>query len=312
MSAEVVCVGELMVDMLPEDASARYQAIAGGAPANVAVALAKLGHQVGMAGRVGNDRLGDLLTAHLDEAGVGLDLLVKDGDAPSDVTIVEPASVGSGFRCYLMGRTGWIGPAVGAAVEKASLLHFGSLLGANPAGRELMAQAIDVSRRAAIVSLDANLRTSAWGSAEDMISQTRRLIEVVDVVKATRDELDQLGLSDSDLRWQSEKVWLVTDGASPAMVVAGDCVEVRMPPQVAVVDPTGGGDASFAAFLHTLISRGWRPARSGGGAPGRELVHRALAAAVAAGSRVVQHPGASAGLPEAADLAWDRLNADER
>ncbi|HEY3859056.1 MAG TPA: PfkB family carbohydrate kinase, partial [Gammaproteobacteria bacterium] len=67
--AEVLCFGEALMDMLAEPAGS-YRPYAGGAPANVAVALAKLGIGSAFIGMLAEDAFGDLLLESLNTAGV--------------------------------------------------------------------------------------------------------------------------------------------------------------------------------------------------------------------------------------------------
>src|SRR5436309_8982028 len=76
---DVVCFGEALVDLLPDSRGRlrdceRFEVHSGGAPANVAVGLARLGKRVALAGAVGDDEFGHLLRRKLEGEGVELAL----------------------------------------------------------------------------------------------------------------------------------------------------------------------------------------------------------------------------------------------
>ena len=67
---DIICVGEMLIDFLPGDEAGVFIRKAGGAPANVAVAAARNGLQVGFCGTMGNDDFGKFLAGTLEENGV--------------------------------------------------------------------------------------------------------------------------------------------------------------------------------------------------------------------------------------------------
>ena len=68
--ANILCVGEMVIDFLPGSEPASYIRKAGGAPANVAIAAARQGCGAAFCGMVGDDDFGHFLMDTLKENGV--------------------------------------------------------------------------------------------------------------------------------------------------------------------------------------------------------------------------------------------------
>ncbi|WP_253643474.1 PfkB family carbohydrate kinase, partial [Xanthomonas vesicatoria] len=90
---QVVCFGEALIDMLalPQastDDARTFAQYAGGAPANVAVAVAKLGGAAHFVGMLGRDMFGDFLLQSLQQAGVATDGIVRTGEAKTALAFV--------------------------------------------------------------------------------------------------------------------------------------------------------------------------------------------------------------------------------
>ncbi|EFD6269710.1 aminoimidazole riboside kinase, partial [Escherichia coli] len=77
MSAKVWVLGDAVVDLLPES-DGRLLPCPGGAPANVAVGIARLGGTSGFIGRVGDDPFGALMQRTLLTEGVDITYLKQD------------------------------------------------------------------------------------------------------------------------------------------------------------------------------------------------------------------------------------------
>lgn len=105
-----------------------------------------------------------------------------------------------------------------------------------------------------ITSLDVNLRPNSWMSEEIMIQECRRLVEVSDIVKMTKDEAKTLKIEPERLARSKKKVVIVTDGGNTASIWADDCKVSKKPDEIEVVDVTGGGDSFMSAFLYYYVT----------------------------------------------------------
>ena len=282
---DVVCLGEVLVDFVP-DSAGTHRARPGGAPANVAAGLASLGHRVGILCRTGDDGFGRAIAATLLERGVSDRLVQVDRVAPTSLAVVAVAGEEPPFALYRQGTAD--GSVVfdveaRAAIRDARLLHLGSLLGTSARGRRVIRQAFRVARRnSTIVSVDVNLRRSAWSNEGAMIRGARSLIRRADVVKVTVDETRLLGLTAAEMA-SGGKLWLITDGERGATAVRSSTSERADARATGVVETTGAGDASFAAFLDAVLDAG---------SPAAVDLASAVDHAVHAGALAVQVPGA--------------------
>lgn len=296
----VLCVGEVLVDMVPRSTGAGYGARVGGAPANVAVALSYLGNTVSLAARIGRDWLGELISETLGAHGLGVEHLQRDAERPTTIAVVAPPGEEPDFLIYLAGTAGAELEFCGAVLDSiraADLVHVGSLLLASPTGQTTCSRIVTAAREAgSVVSTDLNLRPTAWSSQLDMVQATRCLALSADVVKATKDEIEELALDTSDGR-----LWLVTDGPGPAVIQYGDVSARRTPVAQRVVDTTGAGDATFAVLLDSYLGL-----LDSGETITHEWAAGALERALLAGQIVVSHVGAMDALPSLADLRRSR------
>lgn len=258
-SHEVISLGEALVDLVPLGTDARWQleSRAGGAPGNVATALARLGHRVALISRVGNDPMGALVLAALELAGVDRRWIQLDRHHPTTLAVVSPPGVSPGFSIYLQGSaSAYIDRRALPmdAIERARILHVGTLSMSTPASRIATREAIAHARAAhVLVSLDINFRPSSWRTTSSMRAAAIELIGQADVVKLTADEMALLGEGGRQALARGPQVMLVTDAGRDARITLNGFTATRTPAAVRVVDPTGAGDAFLAQFLHRLL-----------------------------------------------------------
>ena len=92
-AAEAVALGEALIDLVPEAGSPeRFVAAPGGAPANVAAGLARLGRRTMLVARVGADRFRRRLIEALAEAGVDVGAVAVDRSRPAPLAVVQPGA----------------------------------------------------------------------------------------------------------------------------------------------------------------------------------------------------------------------------
>jgi fructokinase len=253
MNDEILCVGEILWDALPDGL------FLGGAPFNVACHLRALGADVGFVSRVGDDRLGDEALRRLRARGLGADLMQVDDrlptgfvrvslDAPDapDYEIVEPAAWDAIARTEALQRR----------AERAAALVFGSLAQRAAPSRPTI-QAL--CRTDALGVFDINLRPPYIDRAV-----IERSLRAADVVKMNREELGRLrGWFDLPAGPEAAMDALGRQFDCPTVCVTcgGDgarlWIEGRTwhhPGHAAtVVDAVGAGDAFLAALLSGLL-----------------------------------------------------------
>ena len=301
MTLDAVCFGEALVDLLPDRRGRLRQcesftAHSGGAPANVAVGLSRLGLSTGFVGVVGDDEFGHLLARKLADAAVRAQLRfsaeAKTGvwfvalDEHGDRSFFTPTGAESADKL--------IDETDANRIPEARIFHCGSSAHIRPAAQRALRKAVRSAReRGMMVSFDPNVRTHLWPDLRELRALCDDVLPQSDVVKLSEDELDVcLGVRDpasalDRLAALGVKLGCVTLGARGA-VARRDWEIVEAPaPADEVVDTTGAGDGFVAALLASD--------------PLHADLSRALRFACAVGSRVCTRFGAVAGLPTLAE-----------
>ncbi|MCC8535705.1 carbohydrate kinase [Xanthomonas axonopodis pv. poinsettiicola] len=270
---QVICFGEALIDMLalPQAASddARtFAQYAGGAPANVAVAVAKLGGAAHFVGMLGRDMFGDFLLQSLQQAGVATNGIVRTDQAKTALAFVALDAAGErSFSFYRPPAADLLFRAEHFAADgfaQAAVLHVCSNSMTEP---EIAQCTLDGMRRAreagAIVSLDLNLRPMLWPQDVDPAPVLWEALALADVVKLSREELDYLaGTLHADAGAVTQKLWqgqarwlLVTDGGGPVHWQTRTDTGQVPTFDVQVRDSTAAGDAFVGGLLYQLAAR---------------------------------------------------------
>lgn len=258
----VVVAGEAVVDLV-EAGPRTWTSHPGGSPANVAVGLARLGVPTGFLGRLSGDAFGRLLRAHLADAGVDLGLTVRAPE-PSTLAVasLDPAGVAS-YDFWVEGTADWQWtPQELQVPDGVAALHTGSMaLELEPGASHLL----DLLERLAgqvLLSYDPNVRLARRGDRETGLEAVEEVVALVDVVKASSEDVAWL-LPGEPLervlrRWRDLGPALVvlTDGAGGALALGSGQVLRVAPEPVDVVDTVGAGDAFTAGLLAGLDDAG--------------------------------------------------------
>jgi 2-dehydro-3-deoxygluconokinase len=318
VSVEVVTLGECLVGLIAESVgplaeSARFERHVVGAEANVAVGLARLGHGVGLIGRVGDDGFGTAIVRRLRGEGVDVSWLRTEPGAATGLLIRERQPLGPSEVLYRRADSAGSHLAaedVSAAADAGAFVmaRWLHVTGITPAlsasAAAAVSAAIEIAREAGLtVSLDINLRRKLW-TDEVAAPALRRLAASVDVILGGHDEaavvtgarsgsdaadlaaaLIELGPRLAVIKLGTQGALALERGASP---VAGPARTVPT-----VVDPVGAGDAFCAGFIAGRLE-------------GRD-VGAALGMGNACGAAAVSALGDLSGLPERTTL--DRLLA---
>jgi fructokinase len=265
--ADVVCLGELLIDFMSADTATCpdvYRRAAGGAPANVAVGLARLGTSSAFMGQVGDDMFGRYLAATLQSAGVDVAPLRFTRVARTALAFVSLAA--DGEREFLFYRDPsadmLFAPAEvdEAAIRAARMLHFGSIsLIADPS-RAATLHAIGVARAHGVRrSYDPNLRLDLWPDAEAARDGMALGLGHAQIVKIAAEEAHFLTGIDDPLRaalalWHADMmVMVVTMGAGGCLWLTCDDHSAVPGFAVAAIDTTGAGDAFTAGLLAGIL-----------------------------------------------------------
>lgn len=268
---DVVTLGELLIDFVPTVSGVTlieapaFKKAAGGAPANVAAGLAKLGVSCGFFGKVGDDGFGHFLKQTLEEVGVNTNGLIFSSQARTMLAFVSLTAEGE--REFLFYRH----PSADmlyspeevdyAQLKTAKIFHFGSISLISEPSRSATLAAIATAREnGIIVSYDPNLRLSLWPDAESAKTGMMSVWEFADLIKVSDDELKFLtGLT--DIESAVKNLW--TDNLRLMVVTFGKTGCAYFKPefhgevpgfQVTPVDTTGAGDGFVAGLLKGLLT----------------------------------------------------------
>ncbi len=282
----ITVVGEILMDLI-EHPPAPVAAHPGGSPANVAVALARLGQPVNLLTQLGNDPYGLILLTHLRNNGVGLAPgSVLDGVSTSTArTTVDAAGQASyvfdiAWRRIAVSQdgagqdgAGQVGAGQGGAARvdwpdpATTCVHTGSLAAALDPGADDVAAMVNAARDTSIISFDPNCRPSLVGDAGVVCDRVDAFVATADVVKASLDDIAWLhpdrpfadvGRDWLDLGASLVVITLGGDGAW-ACTRRGDITVAAE--RVDVVDTVGAGDTFTAGLLHALRDAGLLTAR---------------------------------------------------
>jgi fructokinase len=242
----------------------------GGAPANVAVAAARLGARSAFLGKVGEDAFGHKLIAVLRAEGVEVRGLRIDPEARTTLAFIAmPDPHHAQFVFYRNpGADTRIGPDEldRELLSQARAFHFGSLSLTHEPARSATIEAVRIAKeRGTLISFDVNYRPSLWNSPEEAVERIASAVPLADVLKVNETELELLsGTCELAAGAQALLLWgptlcVVTLGAEGSYFAVAGSGE-RVPGfQVDTMDATGCGDAFVAGLLTQLTQDGhWR------------------------------------------------------
>ncbi|WP_406438644.1 sugar kinase [Streptomyces sp. NBC_01613] len=267
-SADVVCVGETMVVLSPQDdrplaeQSALGLAI-GGAESNVACGLAGLGHRAAWLSRVGDDPFGRRVLAELTARGVDVSAVETDPERPTGIYFKDPGPDRTRTHYYRGGSaaTG-MGPELARhpALRQARVVHLSGVAAAlsDSCARLLEAMLGCRPTRGPLVSFDVNHRPALWrGGREDAARSLLALARTADIVFVGRDEAEELwGAArpdDIEALLGSAPVVVVKDAEYGATSYVGGVRTFVPSLPTKVVEPVGAGDAFAAGYLTGVL-----------------------------------------------------------
>jgi fructokinase len=252
--------------MVPAPVGDYFEAAPGGSPANVAVALARLGVPARLLARIADDMLGRRIRAHLAVNGVQLDHAVAATEQTSLAMVAVGPDGGASYDFRVAGTADWQWTAdelAGALDGPVVALHSGSLALTTPPGAAVLRELISRAAGSVTISYDPNCRPLLMGDPPGVLAGVHELLAVADVVKVSAEDLEWLvpGAQPEEVvdDWlgRGPAVVAVTLGGDGVLAAAASGVRARRPGvPVTVVDTVGAGDTFSAALLAGLHRRG--------------------------------------------------------
>lgn len=314
-NSRVLCLGEILFDCLadqlgqPLDLVESWTPYPGGAPANVACGLVKLGISAGFIGCVGEDKPGNQLIEVLRRAGVDRSGVQRHDDLPTRQVYVLRSQSGDREFAGFGDRptTEFADTRLQAdrlpepLFQDADFLVLGTLELAYPDSQAAIERAIALAERHYVkILLDINWRPMFWPDPDVADDRIRSIVNRVDYLKLSDDEAEWLfDTADAGAikhRLSDVDGVLVTAGSQGAGYCLGDN-EGKLPAYaVNAVDTTGSGDGFVAGFLHQLCQHGIQ------GLEEPEFARQTVIYASAVGALTATKPGAIAAQPTAAEV----------
>ncbi len=313
-TTDIVCLGELLVDMFPAEVGrslvevTAFRPVPGGAPANAAVAAARLGARSAFIGKVGDDAFGHHLAGVLKREGVDVRGMRFDDHARTTMNIMAQPDAHS-YDCLFYRNPGadiLLRPEEldHSLLEGTHAFHFGSLSLTDEPSRSATLEAVRLARAAgALISFDVNYRPTLWSSPAEARARVMEVVPHVNLLKVNEAELallagsDDLDAASQVLLGYGPELCVVTLGPDGSYFRAAAGGE-RVPGfAVHTVDATGCGDAFIAGLLWQLVAAGrWRERLT------LEYLRRSLRYANAVGALTALTQGVIPSLPTAAQV----------
>jgi len=262
----VICFGEALIDFLNTGAQAdgclslkNYRQYPGGAPANAAVAVAKLGGNAYFAGQVGNDVFGHFLEQALEKYGVNVSYLSKHPHASTALAFVTLDDTGDrSFSFYRQQTADMLFEQSQIKPEwfnQDAIFHFCSNTLTEEAIAATTKLAVEMAKsNNVLVSFDVNLRHNLWSSGEADSDIVNELVYQSDVIKFSRDEFVYLSQGNEQQYVETclsrgVSLLVITDGEHDIEFITPQGRKCVSAPTVNAVDTTAGGDAFSGALL---------------------------------------------------------------
>lgn len=306
VALDVVACGELLIDFVATEVGVTlaqatlFQKAPGGAPANVAVGLARLGHRVGFLGQVGDDEFGHFLADTLHSNAVDVGGLRFSAEARTALAFVS--LLAQGERDFMFYRHPsadmlWRPADVDASyAARTRIFHYGSISLIGEPSRSATLKALSYAKEGgAVISYDPNLRLPLWPSAQDAKSGMLAGWQHANIVKVSEEELYFLS-GESTLERAARSLWhtslrllVVTQGKDGCTYFTPEASGHVPGFVVQPIDTTGAGDGFVAGMLSGMLEANlnWD----------RAVIERALLRGNAVGALSTTQIGAISSLP---------------
>jgi fructokinase len=266
---KILCIGEALIDMICTDTGSslskgeHFLKKPGGAPTNVAAAIAALGGDVLLSAKVGADPFGQQLIDVMKDFGVSTIWMVQDKDHFTTFAFVSLMKDGERDFVFNRGADGQLNESdlEGIDLDTCSIIHFGSATAFLPgplqqAYKSLLQKAMDKN---IFISFDPNYRQLLWkNNIESFIEQSWYFMERCHFFKVSDEEAMLITGSSSvndAVKILSERttatIAITLGKAGTLLLHQKNKITVSSIP-VKSIDSTGAGDAFVGAILYQL------------------------------------------------------------
>ncbi len=258
---DLYSIGEMVIDFIPGSEEASYIRKAGGAPANVAIAVAKNQLHAAMCCKVGDDNFGHFLMDTLAEYNVTA--ACKDFCKTAITTLAFVTLAANGERVFTFARKPGADMMLDendvkeSDIENAVIIHAGSCsLSAQPEKNATIKAMKLAHNSGKLVSFDVNYRNIMWNDDIKACTEAiKDILQYVDLLKLSGEEIDMMGGEENLPKLMKDyniSVIVETLGSDGAQAFFKNNVIRVKGHKVHAVDATGCGDAFWGAFLSKL------------------------------------------------------------
>lgn len=198
--SKLISIGEVLIDFIPMQKGVKlkdvlaFERVAGGAPANVAACVAKLGRESLIISKLGEDAFGDYLIEVLNKTGVDTKNIIRTTKANTALAFVSLTSEGErNFSFYRNPSADMLlspDEIDETLFERGDVLHFCSVDLIDAPVKKAHLKVIEYAEKnGVIISFDPNVRLSLWNSADDCRQTIKEFIAKAHILKISDDEL---------------------------------------------------------------------------------------------------------------------------
>jgi sugar/nucleoside kinase (ribokinase family) len=265
---DLLAIGEIVVDLISvkethdlRDAHTfrKYQ---GGAPANIAGYVSKLGGKSAIISKTGTGTFGQFIKAELNQAGVVTDYLVMDQRVQTTIIFITRSKDAADSEAYRSGDYQLEPEEINQeAIKRAKVVHASTFSLSREPCRSAVEKAFGLAQRhGKIISLDPNYNPAIWPQYQEAREVLRRMFAYATISKPSLEDAERIfgkGKAPEEyigrFHEMGPSIVVFTMGAD-GIILSREGKMTHIPARpVEVVDATGAGDAFWAGFLMTLL-----------------------------------------------------------
>lgn len=266
---KVIAIGEALIDFIPHEKGRalndveNFLRVPGGAPLNVAAAVAKLGGKSQMLTKLGQDGFGDAILNEVKPLGVDVSRISRTNEANTALAFVSLREDGErDFSFYRNPSADMLLSAEEICVEdfnEKDILHFCSVSLIDAPIKEAHRRAIEIAKeKGCLISFDPNVRLPLWKNPEDCRKAILEFLPLSNIVKISDEELEFItGIKDEKealdfLLTGDVKVIIYTKGTNGTEFITKERVIFSPSFKVSAQDTTGAGDSFIGSLLYQV------------------------------------------------------------
>ena len=266
---KVIAIGEALIDFIPHEKGRalndveNFLRVPGGAPLNVAAAVAKLGGKSQMLTKLGQDGFGDAILNEVKPLGVDVSRISRTNEANTALAFVSLREDGErDFSFYRNPSADMLLSAEEICVEdfnEKDILHFCSVSLIDAPIKEAHRRAIEIAKeKGCLISFDPNVRLPLWKNPEDCRKAILEFLPLSNIVKISDEELEFItGIKDEKealdfLLTGDVKLIIYTKGTNGAEFITKERVIFSPSFKVSAQDTTGAGDSFIGSLLYQV------------------------------------------------------------